>query len=85
MPEKCVCCGAVIPEGRQVCPDCERKARLRPCPFCGSDNVKFDWSMWSNVPLIVCKDCSAVVSFGANKRDSQKKSAELWNRRVNDG
>jgi hypothetical protein len=24
--EKCVCCGAVIPEGRQVCPKCERKA-----------------------------------------------------------
>ena len=21
--EKCVCCGAVIPEGRQVCPSCE--------------------------------------------------------------
>lgn len=20
----CVCCGAVIPEGRQVCPNCER-------------------------------------------------------------
>ena len=23
--EKCVCCGAVIPEGRQVCPSCEGK------------------------------------------------------------
>ena len=23
---RCVCCGAVIPEGRMVCPDCERKA-----------------------------------------------------------
>lgn len=22
--ETCVCCGAVIPEGRQVCPDCEK-------------------------------------------------------------
>lgn len=22
--ETCVCCGTVIPEGRQVCPDCER-------------------------------------------------------------
>nr|DAT21056.1 MAG TPA: PROTEIN/RNA Complex, archaeal, ribosomal, 50S, protein.0A [Caudoviricetes sp.] len=21
----CVCCGAIIPEGRQVCPICERK------------------------------------------------------------
>ena len=23
MPERCVCCGAIIPEGRQVCPVCE--------------------------------------------------------------
>lgn len=23
MEDKCVCCGAVIPEGRQVCPNCE--------------------------------------------------------------
>ena len=23
--EYCVCCGAEIPEGRQVCPDCKRK------------------------------------------------------------
>ena len=25
MDLKCVCCGAVIPEGRQVCPSCEKK------------------------------------------------------------
>lgn len=23
MAERCVCCGAIIPEGRQVCPNCE--------------------------------------------------------------
>ena len=23
MNERCVCCGAIIPEGRQVCPSCE--------------------------------------------------------------
>ena len=23
--EHCVCCGATIPEGRQICPQCERK------------------------------------------------------------
>lgn len=26
MTEYCVCCGREIPEGRQVCPICERKA-----------------------------------------------------------
>ena len=24
MENRCVCCGAIIPEGRQVCPKCER-------------------------------------------------------------
>lgn len=23
-PERCVCCGEIIPEGRQVCPQCEK-------------------------------------------------------------
>ena len=22
--DKCVCCGAIIPEGRQICPNCEK-------------------------------------------------------------
>lgn len=26
----CVCCGAIIPEGRQVCPICEHKAEHTP-------------------------------------------------------
>ena len=24
MPNRCVCCGDVIPQGRQVCPSCEK-------------------------------------------------------------
>ena len=32
----CICCGAIIPEGRQVCPICEHKAenRVAPCVAC---------------------------------------------------
>ncbi len=26
---RCVCCGAIIPEGRQVCPNCEKKLEER--------------------------------------------------------
>lgn len=26
MVDTCVCCGAYVPEGRQVCSDCEREA-----------------------------------------------------------
>nr|DAK55305.1 MAG TPA: PROTEIN/RNA Complex, archaeal, ribosomal, 50S, protein.0A [Caudoviricetes sp.]DAM50248.1 MAG TPA: PROTEIN/RNA Complex, archaeal, ribosomal, 50S, protein.0A [Caudoviricetes sp.]DAP34257.1 MAG TPA: PROTEIN/RNA Complex, archaeal, ribosomal, 50S, protein.0A [Caudoviricetes sp.]DAP74344.1 MAG TPA: PROTEIN/RNA Complex, archaeal, ribosomal, 50S, protein.0A [Caudoviricetes sp.] len=25
MNNTCICCGAIIPEGRQVCPICERQ------------------------------------------------------------
>lgn len=25
---RCVCCGAIIPEGRQVCPRCEARAGI---------------------------------------------------------
>lgn len=27
MEDRCVCCGAVIPEGRHICPTCERRER----------------------------------------------------------
>ena len=27
MSERCVCCGEAIPEGRQVCPACEKGAK----------------------------------------------------------
>ena len=26
----CVCCGAPIPEGRQVCPNCENGSTVKP-------------------------------------------------------
>ena len=30
MNNTCVCCGAVIPEGRQVCPNCENAPSIQP-------------------------------------------------------
>ncbi len=33
MSEHCVCCGEVIPEGRQVCPICEEQAKKRHIPL----------------------------------------------------
>lgn len=37
--ERCVCCGEIIPEGQQICPECKKgkrkMAELKPCPFCG--------------------------------------------------
>ena len=25
--DRCICCGEIIPEGRQVCPGCERSVK----------------------------------------------------------
>lgn len=27
MEDRCICCGAIVPEGMMVCPMCERKAK----------------------------------------------------------
>lgn len=32
MEDRCICCGEIIPEGRQVCPVCEAKEEAKsPC------------------------------------------------------
>lgn len=35
MENTCICCGEVIPEGRQVCPACEEVKYA--CPECGDE------------------------------------------------
>lgn len=38
MVDRCVCCGNIIPEGRQLCPNCqayEENQAVR-CPGCGA-------------------------------------------------
>ena len=38
MDNRCVCCGAEVPEGRQVCPTCEVKndVIVARCSICGA-------------------------------------------------
>ena len=55
---------------------------LKPCPFCASKRVHFDKSWVNSVVLIYCPDCTAVVSFGGNKRDTYKYSKDAWNSRT---
>ena len=33
MSDYCVCCGEYVPEGRMVCPNCEKKANQKPIQF----------------------------------------------------
>ena len=52
--EHCVCCGAVIPEGRQVCIICGLKTNYKQ-------------STVDVVEVIRCKDCVNRVEFDTNK------------------
>lgn len=40
MDNFCVCCGAIIPEGRMVCPMCEIAANEMVALIPGSDRLK---------------------------------------------
>lgn len=38
MDNRCISCGAIIPEGRQVCPNCE-------APFIDNVELRKDWNL----------------------------------------
>ena len=64
MEDRCVCCGEIIPEGRQVCPNCEHKGMetenkglidVRHCPCdgckakpCGHPARCVKFTLWLN-------------------------------------
>jgi Lar family restriction alleviation protein len=51
------------------------KPKLKPCPFCGSDDVELDLDYrWR----IVCRDCD---SKGSGYEEN-KKAVAAWNRRA---
>ena len=40
MDNRCVCCGEIIPEGRQVCPNCNASVGTHTVDSCESKNAK---------------------------------------------
>ena len=66
MEDRCVCCGAVIPEGRQVCPVCERGKKKGEIGFETMFNMfcqgydagyKAGKEDAMGINLVRCKDC----------------------------
>lgn len=80
MAERCVRCGEIIPEGRQVCPSCEKgerkMANLKPCPFCGGEARRYEGR--TDFYGVTCKKCSCKV-FGYASAGS---ATRAWNRRA---
>ena len=53
MEDRCICCGEIVPEGRQVCPSCEARInraepRRNTCKYCGIRVSKY---------ITVCTEC----------------------------
>ena len=58
---------------------------LKPCPFCGSSNVSFNYCrLEKGVVFVMCNICCSFGPTGVHDEDAAKK----WNRRAeakNDG
>ena len=52
---------------------------LKPCPFCGSDNVEIHIPyMISDMYMVQCYDCNCNTAIF----ETPEKAAEAWNRRA---
>ena len=60
---RCVCCGDIIPEGRMVCPRCERDACLHLWIFDGIVQAKD-----GNKLRYRCQKCGAVRTDSEKER-----------------
>ncbi len=55
---------------------------LKPCPFCGSDNLRY--SFYSYQGVIECRHCGAVgpdAEKAADPECSVNAACEIWNHR----
>lgn len=72
-------------------------AELKPCPFCGSDNigtakgfVNFLLKKYrGNIRAVGCRDCGCVAgvfnTLAMPIEEAEEKAIESWNRRVDNG
>lgn len=52
--------------------------KLKPCPFCGGEAEMFAGIVYK-LPVIICRNCGATVSFGGKETPKMTKSA--WGKR----
>ena len=84
--ERCVCCGEIIPEGRQVCLQCEKgkgsMAELKLCPFCRKKPLHYYFTDGFNTySRVSCKECGVSLT---KKQIIGTEAIEAWNRRCED-
>ena len=56
---------------------------LKPCPFCGSNNIVIYDKSFNSEPYydIFCRDCEASVHF-ADENETEEGAANMWNTRI---
>ena len=61
---------------------------LRPCPFCGSDQLQFVRNEDLMIFGVYCRNCKAMVKFTDNQMqlsatygENEKRWVEAWNER----
>ena len=52
MEERCVMCGAIIPEGRQVCPACQKKTETEERIMIEQPRWK-SWALWTSIAALI--------------------------------
>ena len=89
MSERCLICGQEIPEGRQVCPLCEKgggmsKPYLKPCPFCGGHASLFSVEQpnYHITYEVDCENKGCEVSACTMLYDTPEQAAAVWNKRA---
>ena len=71
----CVCCGEIIPEGRQVCPKCEDDAQeWERCPVCGEEP-----NVWKKQKDIYVCGCINGMSHGFAFGKTPTEAVINWN------
>lgn len=87
MDNHCVVCGAYLADtGRMICEKCEKpkKAKLKPCPFCGG-KARLIYSMPFNaVHCTKCKVFGKTIVDSYEQRDGKAEAIKAWNRRCAD-
>ena len=64
MDNRCVCCGEIIPEGRMICPNCERGTKRgtfesrkpNECPHC-MDVLGIHFCVTNQAPCVRVRKC----------------------------
>jgi Lar family restriction alleviation protein len=57
--------------------------KLKPCPFCGSENIRlYGGNFLGDHCGVVCEDCGAQSKTNILLVKGEEKAIEAWNRRV---